>query len=118
MILVLFEVTVKKEGVPEYLSLAADLKNTLQQTEGFIRVERFSSLTNEGKLLSLSLWENETAVEKWRNLMRHRMSQKQGRDHLFESYSITIASKVRHYTDLVRTEAPQDSNAFFISSNV
>lgn len=104
--------------MPEYLSLAADLKDALQQTEGFIRAERFSSLTNEGTLLSLSLWENEAAVETWRTLMRHRMSQKQGRDRLFDGYSITIASKVRQYTDLSRTEAPQDSNAFFISHDV
>ena len=116
MILVLFEVTVKKEGMKEYLSLAEGLKKELIQTDGFIRAERFSSLTHEGKLLSLSVWESEQAVEKWRNGMNHRMSQRQGHDALFESYTITITSKIRHYTKTDRTESPDDSKYFFAST--
>lgn len=114
MVLVLFEVTVKKGCVETYRSLAAELKDELARTGGFIRLERFASLTDEGKLLSLSVWENEQAVEKWRNNMRHRMSQRQGRDTLFERYAITIASTIRSYTQADRAEAPQDSNEFFI----
>lgn len=113
MILVLFEVIVKKEGMADYLSLAASLKDALQQVEGFIRAERFSSLTNAQKLLSLSFGENEEAVGKWRNLMEHRLSQKQCRERLFDSYSITIVSKVRQYIDVNPTESPQDSVDFF-----
>lgn len=113
MILVLFEVTVKKEGMQEYLALAAGLKDELIQADGFIRSERFSSLNEQGKLLSLSLWENEQAVEKWRNSLNHRMSQRQGHDALFESYTITIASKIRQYTETDRTETPEDSKDFF-----
>lgn len=112
MILVLFEVVVKKEGMQKYLSLAAGLKDELARAEGFIRAERFSSLSNEGKLLSLSVWENEEAVNRWRNTLNHRMSQKQGHDSLFDSYTITVASKIRSYTNVDRTETPQDSNKF------
>lgn len=114
MILVLFEVTVKKEGMKEYLSLATRLKDELIQADGFIRSERFSSLTNEGKLLSLSVWKSEQAVEEWRNNINHRMSQQQGRDFLFEDYTITVASKIRLYTKIDRTETPEDSKNFFI----
>ena len=116
MILVLFEVTVKKERMKEYLSLAAGLKDDLVRADGFIRSERFSSLTHEGKLLSLSVWENEQAVEKWRNGMNHRMSQRQGRDCLFEKYAITIASTIRAYTETDRAEAPEDSKTFLATS--
>ena len=112
MIVVLFEVTVKKEGMEEYISLAAGLKDELARADGYIRSERFNSLANEGKLLSLSVWENEEAVDKWRNSINHRMSQRQGHDALFESYTLTVASQVRSYTDVDRRETPEDSNIF------
>ena len=117
MIIVLFEVTIKKDCMDQYLSLAGKLKESLVQAEGFIRAERFSSFVNERKLLSLSVWESEDAVEKWRNQEEHRLNQRQGRDALFESYVITIASSVRIYTDKERQEAPRDSNKVFDSSN-
>lgn len=70
MVFVLFEVKVKEEGVNAYLALAAGLRDELEHAEGFIRSERFTSLVNEGKILSLSVWESEKAVEKWRNTDR------------------------------------------------
>ncbi len=113
MVLVIFEVTIKKDCMDGYLALAANLKDELMKSEGFIRSERFSSLVNEGKLLSLSVWESEEAVSKWRNQAKHRMSQKQGRDSMFESYHITVASKICSYSKDDRSEAPNDSNQFF-----
>ena len=112
MILVLFEVTIKKNYLDDYLVLAANLKNELVKSEGFIRSERFCSLVNEGKLLSLSIWKNEEAVNKWRNQTEHRMSQRQGYDSMFESYTITVASQLRNYSSIERSEAPEDSNRF------
>jgi len=100
----------------DYLALAANLKNELVKNEGFIRSERFTSLVNEGKLLSLSVWENEEAVSKWRNQIEHRMSQRHGRDSMFESYTITVASQIRNYSNSERSEAPEDSNRFFSQS--
>ena len=116
MVFVLFEVTVKEEGVKAYLALAASLKKELERAEGFIRSERFKSLADEGKILSLSVWESEEAVEKWRNALQHRMSQRQGRDSLFEHYTLTVASKIRSYTPADRCEAPEDSEHFFARS--
>lgn len=116
MILVLFEVIVKKSSMDGYLALAANLKNELVKSEGFIRSERFSSLVNEGKLLSLSVWESEEAVSKWRNQAEHRMSQRQGLDSMFESYTITVASGIRSYSNTDRSEAPEDSNRFLSHS--
>jgi heme-degrading monooxygenase HmoA len=81
MVFVLFEVKVKEEGVKAYLALAAGLKTELERAEGFIRSKRFRSITDEGKILSLSIWESEEAVEKWRNTVKHRMSQRQGTIH-------------------------------------
>lgn len=112
-IIVLFEVKPTKAGRKKYLDLAAMLKPMLSGFEGFIRAERFSSLNEEGKLLSMNVWTDEAAVECWRNVMQHRMSQKEGREKLFESYKITVCSKIRSYTEADRAQAPQDSNQYF-----
>lgn len=112
MVLVLFEVTIKKDCMDSYLLLAANLKKALVNSEGFIRSERFSSLVHERKLLSLSVWESEEAVGKWRNHAEHRISQKHGRESMFENYRITVASKIRSYSKDNRLEAPEDSSLF------
>lgn len=112
-VIVLFEVTPTKEGMKKYLDLAAMLKPMLSGFEGFIRAERFSSLNEEGKLLSMNVWTDESAAERWRNVMEHRMSQKEGREKLFESYKITVCSEIRSYSDTDRAQAPVDSNQFF-----
>lgn len=112
-IIVLFEVKPTKEGKQKYLDMAAMLKPMLAGFEGFISAERFTSLNEEGKLLSMNVWTDEEAVRRWRNVMKHRMSQKEGREKLFESYKITVCSAIRSYTDTNREQAPKDSNEFF-----
>lgn len=112
-VVVLFEVTPTAEGKERYLELASQLKPLLSNAKGFIRSERFSNLNAESKLLSLNVWESEEAVEKWRNELNHRMSQLEGREKLFESYRITVASVIREYDDCYRNEAPVDSNEYF-----
>ena len=111
--IVLFEVTVKNGKLDDYLKMAGSLKESLANAEGFIRSERFSSLAAEGKLLSLSVWENEECVTKWRNFAAHRMAQKHGRMNDFADYKITVTTPVRTYTMTDRTGAPADSNEYF-----
>lgn len=96
-IAVLFEVIPKAEGKDEYLRSGAALKAELTKMAGFISVERFASLNEEGKLLSLSFWENEEAAAGWRKLINHRACQRCGRDSLFERYRIVAAAVVREY---------------------
>lgn len=109
---VIFEVTPTENGKDEYFKLGAALKEELQKMPGFISVERFASVNNEGKFLSLSFWENEEAAAGWRNQMHHRASQKKGHDTLFESYRISVGEIVREYTDQNREQAPADSNTY------
>lgn len=111
MILVIFEVVIKEECMDKYLAAASVLKEELANAKGFIRSERFSSLVTERKLLSLSVWEDEEAVSKWRCQQEHRKYQRQGRDSLFESYTITVAAALRTYTLTDRNEAPPDSSS-------
>lgn len=112
-IIVLFEVTVKNGKTEDYLKMAGSLKDSLAKAEGFIRSERFSSLATKGKLLHMSIWENEECVSKWRKVAAHRMAQKHGRMNDFADYKITVVTPVRTYTMTDRTEAPADSNEFW-----
>ena len=111
-VIVIFEVKPKKEGMDDYLLYADNLKSELSKMDGFISAERFSSLNEKGKLLSLSVWESEAAASKWRNQIAHRKSQEAGYNFLFEKYHITVASVIREYTDDDRVDAPQDSNEY------
>ncbi len=96
-----------------YLELAAMLRPMLNGFDGFISAERFQSLANERKILSMNVWESEEAMTKWRSITEHRMSQLEGRNKLFESYKISVTKVMREYTDKDRTEAPADSNEYF-----
>lgn len=111
-VIALFEVTVKNGKMDDYLKMAASLKEELAKADGFLRSERFSSLSVSGKLLSMSVWTDEESVEKWRNLTAHRMCQKYGRMNYFADYKITVVTPVRSYTMTERQDAPADSNQF------
>jgi heme-degrading monooxygenase HmoA len=111
MIAVIFEVWPADGRMERYLDLAAALKAELQQIDGFISVERFQSLTDPDKLLSLSFWRDEAAVKAWRNLPSHRATQKLGRDGVFRDYRLRVAGVIRDYGMTERDAAPQDSQA-------
>jgi heme-degrading monooxygenase HmoA len=109
MIAVIFEVWPKPEHKKEYLDLAAELKPILETIDGFISVERFESLTEKGKILSLSFFRDESAVAAWRNMPQHRETQGKGRATIFENYRLRIAGVIRDYGLRDRAEAPKDS---------
>ena len=109
MIAVIFEVFPSEEGKSKYLEIAAELRSFLENRDGFISIERFQSLTEEGKILSLSFWRDERAVAEWRNVLDHRNAQKKGKESLFLSYRIRVAEVIRDYTATDRNEAPTDS---------
>lgn len=110
MIAVLFEVwPAGSGGRSRYLDLAAALGAELKRMDGFVSIERFESLAEPGKLLSLSFWRDETAVAAWRNKEAHRAVQKEGRSGLFKDYRLRIAAVDRDYGMTERAEAPPDS---------
>ncbi len=114
MIAVIFEVKPKNNKMDEYLALAAELKQHLKTIDGFISIERFSSLSEEGKLLSLSFWRDEEAVKQWRNLEEHRAMQIKGRESIFDYYRLRVASVERDYTLQEREQAPIDSQKYHL----
>jgi heme-degrading monooxygenase HmoA len=112
MIAVIFVVWPDGEhGRRDYLGLAAALRSDLTTMDGFISVERFQSLTEPGKLMSLSFWRDEEAVQAWRNLPSHRTTQEAGRAGIFRDYRLRVAAVIRDYGLNERDEAPTDSRA-------
>lgn len=111
MIAVIFEVWPQEGHRAAYIERAAALKHHLAEIRGFISVERFESLMEPGKLLSLSFWEDEAALEHWRKLPDHRAAQSAGRDIHFDDYRLWVAGVIRDYGMTVRSEAPDDSRA-------
>ena len=109
MIAIIFEVLPAAGRRQDYLDLAAALRAELERIDGFISIERFASLTNEGKILSLSFFRDEAAVQAWRNLEGHRAAQARGRAGIFSDYRIRVASVLRDYGMFDRAQVPSDS---------
>ncbi|KNX42434.1 Antibiotic biosynthesis monooxygenase [Roseovarius tolerans] len=109
MIAVIFEVEPAEGQKEPYLDMAAKMRSLVEGVDGFISVERFQSLTNPGKLLSLSFWEDEAAVDRWRKLHAHRQAQRAGRAVMFDDYRLRVVSVIRDYGKHDRAEAPGDS---------
>ena len=106
MIAVIFEVWPADRNA--YLDIAADLRPELEKIDGFLSVERFESLTEKGKILSISFWRDEDAVKAWRNQPEHRMAQKAGRGGVFRDYRLRVAQVLRDYGMNARAEVPAD----------
>lgn len=111
MIAVIFEVEPAEGKRDAYLGIAANLRPLLDGIDGFISVERFQSLTDPKRVLSLSFWRDEEAVKAWRNTEEHRQAQQAGRGGIFAGYRLRIAHVVRDYGLTEREEAPGDSRA-------
>ncbi len=109
MIAIIFEVEPAEGRKTDYLDIAAEMRPLAESIDGFISVERFQSLTNPSKMLSLSIFRDEAAVEEWRSLTQHRAAQSKGRGGIFADYRLRVAQVIRDYGMTDRTEAPDDS---------
>ena len=111
MIAIIFESKPHPDQRDRYLDAAARLKPLLADIDGFISVERFQSLTDPDKILSISFWRDEEAVARWRQVEQHRRIQEAGRKAIFADYRLRVASVIRDYGLKDREEAPADSKA-------
>ena len=111
MIAVIFEVEPAEGRRDAYLGIAADLRPLLDGIDGFLSIERFQSLADPNRILSLSFWRDEAAVKAWRATEEHRQAQAAGRGGIFLGYRLRIAHVVRDYGLQERVQAPADSRA-------
>ncbi len=111
MIAVIFEVQPQAGNTASYLEIASHLSPLVKEIDGFISIERFESLVQPGKILSLSFWRDEEAIREWRNVEEHRQAQHDGRNGIFSDYRLRIASVIRDYGMHERDQVPDDSKA-------
>jgi heme-degrading monooxygenase HmoA len=111
VIAVIFEARVDRESLRAYLDIAAALRGRLETIDGFVSIERFQSLADPDKVLSLSFWRDEAAVARWRTVEAHRAAQAKGRGGLFQDYRLRVAAVVRDYGKNDREQAPADSRS-------
>lgn len=109
MIAVIFEFTPEPGGKEEYFALGAALKSEVEGFDGFLSIERFESVTQPGKFVSLSFWRDEAALTAWRNKREHRAAQARGRHGVFSDYRLRVAAVIRDYGMHERGQAPEDS---------
>jgi heme-degrading monooxygenase HmoA len=107
MYAVIFEVEPEPGRLQDYLDIAARLRPYLEKVDGFISIERFKSLSQDGKILSLSFWRDEQAIARWREQEQHHVAQRTGRDRIFRNYRIRVAAVARDYGMYERAQAPQ-----------
>ncbi len=112
MIAVIFEVRPAEGRRQQYFDIAGALRPLIAQVEGFVSIERFESLSEPGKILSLSFFRDEAAVAKWRGLEAHRSAQAKGRGGIFQDYRLRIAGVIRDYGMFDRDQVPIDSSQF------
>ena len=113
MIAVIFEVWPAQGRKDDYLGIAAALRADLDRVDGFISIERFQSMSDPEKLLSLSFWRDEEAVKDWRNHLIHRESQIKGRSGIFSDYRLRVAAVMRDYGLTERAQVPKDSHSIY-----
>ncbi|WP_299816836.1 antibiotic biosynthesis monooxygenase [uncultured Roseibium sp.] len=111
MIAVIFEVIPHADKKQAYLDMAAEMRPLVERIDGFVSVERFQSLTDPDKLLSVSFFRDEKALDEWRSLTQHRKAQKAGRSSYFRDYRLRVAHVLRDYGMEERDQAPEDSRA-------
>ena len=106
MIAVIFEAQPHEDQQQAYLSIAASLRAELEAIDGFISIERFQSLSDQDKILSLSWWRDEASVARWRRVEQHRVAQRAGRERIFRDYRLRVAEVLRDYGMSDRAQAP------------
>ena len=108
MMAVIFEVWPASGRKDDYLKMAAALRSEVEKIDGVISVERFESLYEQGKLLSLQFWRDDEAIGRWRRHLEHRKAQAVGKGGMFANYRLRIAEVVRDYGPKDRAQAPVD----------
>ncbi len=114
MIAVIFEFEPDSNKLDSYWEIATKLGKELESIDGFISIERFQSVTNPEKFLSLSTWRDEEAIENWRTKASHRKAQSTGRAELFNNYRLRVAGVIRDYGKFDRVQVPIDSKKYHL----
>lgn len=97
MYVVIFEFSVKDGVRDRYFELADLMRKEISSQPGFIAMERFESLTEDNKVVSISTWQDEASIKNWKHNSKHQKAQAEGKSDIFASYRLRVAEVVRDY---------------------
>ena len=97
MIVVIFEIMMKDGKGDDYFDLAEQLRPELETVDGFIEIERFRSLRNTGKYVSISTWRDDASVQAWKEQVDHQRAQERGKQEIFADFRIRVTEVKRDY---------------------
>jgi heme-degrading monooxygenase HmoA len=95
MFSVLFEVHPRGDQWDAYLGYAKLLRPELERVKGFVDNIRYRSLSREGWILSLSNWDDEKALVRWRTQAKHHGVQEKGREEVLLDYHLRVGQVTR-----------------------
>ncbi len=78
-----------------YAVMAAQMKVLAECQPGFLGME--SVRRKDGLGITVSYWENETAIRSWKENADHLLAQEQGRNGWYDSYHIRVCRVEREY---------------------
>jgi heme-degrading monooxygenase HmoA len=94
MFCVIFEGRPRTGHLEAFLDSAERLKPELEQVEGFVSNIRYRSLDRHGWLLSLSDWQDEKALVRFRTARSHDEAQEEGREKILADYHVRVGEVV------------------------
>ncbi|MBW4961358.1 antibiotic biosynthesis monooxygenase [Sulfitobacter sp. CW3] len=97
MIAVIFEAFPYADKRSDYLDMATRMRALVDQIDGFMSVERFQSLANPDKILSISFFRDEAALNEWREVTARQAAPKAAREDYFQDFRIRVAHVMRDY---------------------
>ena len=77
----------------EYAALSGRMRELAEGMPGFLGIKSY--VADDGENVSISRFESDEALAAWREHPEHRAAQRIGRERIYASYSIEIASVVR-----------------------
>ncbi len=68
-----------------------------EKMPGFKGKESYAHISDDGRISTISYWEDEDSLRTWTREPHHKKAMKAGRERIFSRYEIRICSELRHY---------------------
>lgn len=90
MLVILFRSKLTGEAGADYDAMDAEMQALVRENPGFIAVKSYKA--EDGERLTVVWWRDEESLREWRQNMRHRVAQENGRNSWYEYYKLEVAT--------------------------
>jgi heme-degrading monooxygenase HmoA len=93
MLIILFRSRLTSAAGDDYRAMDAELDALVREAPGFIDAKSY--VAEDGERLTVVWWRDEESLRQWRELPRHRVAQRTGRQRWYEYYKLEVAAVTR-----------------------